>query len=350
MSHQDTLATLAHVMLPLASWSSKPGVEDICVNQPNEVFVRDGGMFVRHDIDLSYKDAYDIAVLSAAIRQQTVGDHAPIVGADIPFGGGIQRLQAMLPATVESDRVSLTIRRFEETVAPVSAITSRYDTTRWNQWMKRKEARAADYAEALAVFDSGDLEAFLDISVRMHMNILFSGSTGAGKSTLARSCASLIDPRERIITIEDALELVILQLNCVRLLHSKGGLSADNVTSTDLLDASLRMRPDRIILQEIRDPSSAYTYCNEALTGHKGSMTTIHGGSAPEAFKRLFTLIQGSDKGRAYKDDVILELLDHAVDVIIPLENLTGRFAIREVFFAADARRRGESARNLMGG
>lgn len=341
---------LAHVMQPLEPWAARPGVEEIMINRPNEMFVRDGSGFARHDVDLSYDDCYDIAVLSAAIRQQTVGDHAPIVGADIPLGGGTQRLQAMLPPTVQSNLVSLTIRRFEQAVAPVSAITSRYDTTRWNQWMKRNEARAADYAEALSVFDSGDLEAFLDVAVKMHMNILFSGAMGAGKTSLARSCASLVDDSERIITIEDALELVISQPNCVRLLHSKGGLSADGVTEKELLDATMRMAPSRIILQELRSPGPAYVYVNEGLTGVRGSLTTIHGGSAPEAFQRLFVLVKGSDEGRAYKDDVILELLDHAVDVIIPLENLTGRFAIREVFFVADARRRGESARSLMGG
>jgi type IV secretion system protein VirB11 len=350
LSHQDTVDLLTETMQPLAPWGSDHQVEELTVNKPDEVFVRKNGKFERHDIELSFDDCYDIAILAAAIRRQTVGDHAPIVGADIPFGTGIQRLQAMLPPTVQSETVSLTIRRFEQEVAPVKLITSRYDTSRWNQWLKRNEAREADYVEALKAFDDGDLEVFLDVAIRMRMNILLSGSTGAGKTTLARSMMSLVDMAERIITIEDALELVIRQPNNVRLLHSKGGLSADGVTPKKLLEAALRMRPSRIVLQELRDSESAYVYVNEALTGHPGSITTIHGGSAPQAFKRLFTLVKGSEEGQAYGDDLIIDLLANAVDVIIPLENWGSQYAIRETFFVADAARRGETARNLMGG
>lgn len=350
MSHQDIIDLLTETMQPLAPWGSDHEVEELCANRPDEVFIRKSGKFERHEIELSFEDCYDIAVLAAAIRRQTVGEHAPIVGADIPFGTGIQRLQAMLPPTVQSESVSLTIRRFEQEVSPVKLITSRYDISRWNQWLKRNEAREADYAEALKAFDDGDLEVFLDVAIKMRMNILLSGSTGAGKTTLARSMMSLIDMTERILTIEDALELVIRQPNSVRLLHSKGGLSADGVTPKALLEAALRMRPSRIVLQELRDSESAYVYCNEALTGHPGSITTIHGGSAPQAFKRLFTLVKGSPEGQAYGDDIILDLLSGAVDVIIPLENFGSRYAIRETFFVADAQRRGETARNLMGG
>jgi len=350
VSHQDTINQLTAIMQPLTAWGAMPGVEEICINEPNAAFVRRNGAWARHDIDLDYDDCYDLAILAAAIRRQTIGDNAPVVGADIPFGSGVQRLQSILPPAVPGGTVSHTIRRFEGNVSPVSMISSRYDTSRWNQWQKRNEARAGDFAEALAVFDAGDLEAFLDTAVRMHLNVLLSGATGSGKTSLARSLMGLVDLTERIITIEDALELVIPHPNSVRLLYSKGGLSGDSVTSKDLVEASLRMRPSRIILQELRDPEAAYTFVNEALTGHPGCITTIHGGSAAGAFKRLFTLVKGSEQGRAYSRDTILELLTGAVDVIIPLQNFGSRFAIREVFFAADAARRGETARNLMGG
>lgn len=349
MSNQDTVNLLADIMHPLLPWGAKPGVEEIAINQPHEAFVRDGGEWRRHEISMDYDDLVDMAILAAAIRRQTIGDNAPLVGADIPFGGGTQRLQAVLPPAVPGGTVSHTIRRFEGKVSPVSLISSRYDTSRWNQWVRRNEARRGDFAEALRVFDVGDLEAFLDTCVRMHLNVLLSGATGSGKTTLARSMTALVDMSERIITIEDALELIVPHPNCVRLLYSKGGLSADGVASKDLVEASLRMRPSRIILQELRDPESAYTFVNEALTGHPGCITTIHGGSASVAFKRLFTLIKGSEQGRAYSDDTILDLMADAVDVIIPLQNFGSQYAIREVYFAADAARRGETARNLMG-
>ncbi len=348
MSEQDTINQLAAIMQPLAAWGSTPGVEEIAINGPGAAFVRQDGQWTRHDVDLDYDDLYDMTILAAAIRRQTIGENAPLVGTDIPFGGGIQRFQGVLPPAVPGGTVSITIRRFESSVSPVSKITERYDTSRWNRWEKRNEARKADFSEVLAVFDAGDIEAFLDICVRMHLNVLLSGSTGAGKTTLARSMTALVDMTERIITIEDALELVVPHPNCVRLLYSKGGLSGDSVTSKDLVQASLRMRPSRIILQELRDPESAYTFVTEALTGHPGCITTIHGGSAAQAFKWLYTLIQGSDEGRAFSRETILGLMTAAVDVIIPLQNFGSEYAIREVFFAADAARRGEAAADMM--
>nr|WP_294566783.1 P-type DNA transfer ATPase VirB11 [uncultured Rhodopila sp.] len=349
MSEQDTINQLAAIMQPLNRWGATPGVEEIAINEPGVAFIRQDGAWSRHEVDLDFDDCYDITVLAAALRRQTVGDNAPLVGADIPFGSGIQRLQAVLPPAVPGGTVSLTIRRFESRVSPVSKITERYDTSRWNQWEKRNEARKADFAEVLAVFDAGDIEAFLDICVRMHLNILLCGATGSGKTTLARSMTALVDMTERILTIEDALELVVPHPNCVRLLYSKGGLDSSGVKIADLLQASLRMRPSRIILQELRDKESAYTFVTEALTGHPGCITTLHGGSAAEAFKWMFTLIKGSNEGGAYSRDDVVSLMTAAIDVIIPLANFGSQYAIREVWFAADAARRGETAANLMG-
>jgi type IV secretion system protein VirB11 len=350
MSQQDTIGLLAEIMRPLERWGSLAGVEEIAVNRPDEVFIRKGGAWERHEIDLDFSDCYDIAILGAALRRQTAGDHAPLVGTDMPFCGATMRLQAVLPPAVPESAVSLTIRRFEGLVSPVRDVTKRYNTDRWNKWGQRHEAREADFAKALETFDGGDIEAFFDVCVQLPLNIILAGGTGAGKTTLARSLLTLVDRTLRIITIEDALELVVPHENCVRLLYSKGGLSADGVSAKDLVDASLRMKPDRILLQEIRDSEAAYVFANETLTGHKGCMTTIHGDSAADGFKRLFTLVQGSTEGRAFGKETIWEILESAVDVIIPLRNDGSLYSIREVWFAADAARRGETARSLMGG
>jgi type IV secretion system protein VirB11 len=157
-----------------------------------------------------------------------------------------------------------------------------------------------------------------------------------------------INQDDRIITIEDTLELHVPQPNHVRLLYSKGVLSGAEIGAESLLEASLRMRPDRVFLQELRDPAAAYVYINEVMTGHPGSLTTIHGRDAPQAFKRLFNLIKGSDKGAHYADQTLIDMLDGAIDLIVPFHNIGSVFEIGEVWFAAEAARRGENCSALL--
>ena len=183
--------------------------------------------------------------------------------------------------------------------------------------------------------------------VRAKRNILFCGATGGGKTTLSKTLTSEIPRQERILTIEDALELVVPHGNCVRLLYSKGGLTMGGVTADALLQATLRMRPDRVLLQELRD-DAAWVYLNEVMTGHPGSLTTIHGADAPQAMRRLFNLVKGTPQGAAYGDDTLAAMIGTAVDAIVPLHNDAGAYSIREVWFADDAARRGEAAVNLL--
>ena len=132
-----------------------------------------------------------------------------------------------------------------------------------------------------------------------------------------------------------------------RLAGLPGRLRAE-VGAESLLEASLRMRPDRVFLQELRDPAAAYVYINEIMTGHPGSLTTIHGRDAPQAFKRLFNLVKGSDKGAHYADQTLVDMLDGAIDLIVPFQNQASVFEIGEVWFAAEAARRGESCSALL--
>ena len=129
--------------------------------------------------------------------------------------------------------------------------------------------------------------------MRAKLTILLCGATGSGKTTMSKTLIAAIDPTERLITIEDTLELVIPQPNHVRLLYSKDGMSGSPVAAEALLQASLRMRPDRVLVQELRD-DAACTYINEVVSGHPGSITTIHGNGAPQAFRRLFSLAKSS--------------------------------------------------------
>jgi type IV secretion system protein VirB11 len=329
---------------PLLEWLDDPATEEVCVNKPGEAFIRQRGVFQRQRVDLDYYDLEDIATLAGALRKQDVGPRNPLCATELPNG---ERLQICLPPAVPTGTISLTIRKPGYAVAPLGSVASRYSTARWNRWDQRQVAAQRDDAEILALYDQGALQPFLEACVRSRLTILLCGATGSGKTTMSKSLIGAIPRTERIVTIEDTLELVIPQPNHVRLLYSKGNMGQSKVTAEALLQASLRMKPDRILLQELRD-DAAWTYVNEVVSGHPGSITTIHGRNAEQAFKRLFALVKGTPQGGQWDDQTLVQFLAAAVDVIIPFHNEGSTYEIGEVWFGPDAARRGESAAHLL--
>lgn len=335
---------LNYLMRPLGVWLDDPATEEICINNPRELFVRQKGAFRREYIPLDYFDLEDIATLAGALRKQDVGPRNPLCATELPGG---ERLQICLPPAVPAGTLSLTIRKPGGSVSPLKSVAGRYEIGRWNKWDGRKETTKRDFGELLALYDAGDLEAFLEKAVRAKLTILLCGATGSGKTTMSKTLIGSIPDHERLLTIEDTLELVIPQPNHVRLLYSKDNIGQSRVTAEQLLQASLRMKPDRILLQELRD-DAAWTYINEVVTGHPGSITTIHGSNPEQAFKRLFALVKGSPQGGQWDDHTLMNFLSSSVDLIIPFHNEGSVYEIREVWFGPDAARRGENAANLL--
>jgi type IV secretion system protein VirB11 len=344
MMHSEAAPQLNYLLAPVLPWLRDPATEEIAINKPGEVFVRQRGVFTRHDLPLGYDDLEDIAILAGALRKQDVGPRAPLCATELPGG---ERLQICLPPAVPGGTISLTIRRPGSSVSALSDIGKRYQTGRWNKWSERKDAQDRNAAEVLALFDQGDIEGFFRACVRNRMTLLLCGATGSGKTTMGKTLISAIPEHERIISIEDTLELVIPHANHVRLLYSKGGNGLSGVTAEGLLQASLRMRPDRILLGEMRD-DAAWTYLNEVVSGHPGSISTIHGANPVQAFKKLFSLVKGSEQGAALEDKTLVDMLSAAIDVIVPFSTTGEIYEIGEVWLAADARRRGETVAHLL--
>ncbi|HQT65739.1 MAG TPA: P-type DNA transfer ATPase VirB11 [Acidocella sp.] len=335
---------LTYLMQPLAPWLDDPATEEICINRPGELFVRQRGQFRAEAVLLDYAALEDIATLAGALRKQDVGPRSPLCATELPGG---ERLQICMPPAVPAGTLSITIRKPGGSVAPLDSLVSRYQVAGWNNWASRKEAAQRDFAALLALYDAGDIKTFLERAVQARLTILLCGATGSGKTTMSKTLISAIPSQERLITIEDTLELVIPQPNHVRLLYAKDNIGLARVTPEMLLQASLRMKPDRILLQELRD-DAAWTYINEIVSGHPGSITTIHGLNPEQAFRRLFALVKGSPQGGRWDDKTLMEFLSAAVDLIIPFHNEGAVYEIGEVWFAADAARRGESAAHLL--
>ena len=178
------------------------------------------------------------------------------------------------------------------------------------------------------MLDAGDIPVMLVAAVRARRNILVSGGTSTGKTTFLNALIREIPAGERLILIEDTPELQLAHANAVGLLAARSALGAAQVGADDLLAASLRMRPDRIILGELRG-LEAYTFLRAVNTGHPGSMTTIHADSADRAIEQLALLVlQGGT--RLGREDVH-HYVRSTIDVFVHLNRSGGRRHVGEV-------------------
>lgn len=337
-------AGLAIAMQPIAHIVHDRKTEDLAIQEPEVGWWLHSGAWHRVELPgMTYRRCHGLATMAAAQTRQTISANSPILSCDLP--GGI-RLQAVMPPAVPKDTMALTFRRGDERVDSVEDVTRLFDTSRWNRWDKRSERREALDQELLDLYDGGDLPAFLLGLARERKTGLFCGATGAGKSRLSKMLCTAIPAHERIITIEDAQELMLSQLNAVRHFYSASG---GDLTPAKLLKATLRERPDRVMLGEMRDPEAASVFLAEVMAGHPGSLSTIHGRNPPEAARRLFNLVKASEAGRGTADATIAAQLASAIDFIIPVENHEGRRALGEIWFAPDAARRGETFADLLG-
>lgn len=337
---------IAHLTRQIAHLLGDSGTEDTAIIPPGDVWAYQDGRWVRQSIFLDYKTLESIAVLAGSYRRQEIGEDTPILDEMLPND---VRLSAILPPIVDTETASLVFRNHERRVSPLESVPDRYHTQGWNQWSDEDRA-ARDLSKSMAAFQRGNIVEFLRACILEHLNIIFVGATGLGKTTFGRTCIAAMDRGERIITIEDSEELAGLPPNNVRLKYSHGSLSQNSIGHKELLEAAMRQRPDRIIVGEMRD-DAVVTWIMKACTGHPGSLTTIHGSSARDAVRRIAQLMKTSDIGARLD---VADTLASTIDVIVPLYKTdpdeTGKSrGIGSVWYIGDAQRRGETIANLLG-
>jgi type IV secretion system protein VirB11 len=195
-------------------------------------------------------------------------------------------------------------------------------------------------AELLRLLAAGQHEAFMRLAVKARKNILVSGPTGSGKTTWTKALIREIPVDERLVTIEDAQELVLdRHANHVRLFYSKDDQGQARVTPKQLLECCLRMRPDRILLAELR-AEEAFDYLRNVNSGHPGSITSVHAASAELAFEQLVLLVKQSTGGRDLARRDIKSLLYLLVDVVIQCGVERHERFIKEIWFQPERKRR----------
>jgi len=234
--------------------------------------------------------------------------------------------------------VAITLRRPSDEVWSIGELAQRgiFRTTR-----RSSPTLDETEQELLKLLNSQQYEAFMRLAVASRKNILVSGPTGSGKTTWTKALIREIPSAERLVTIEDAQELVLdTHPNHVRLFYSKDDQGLARVTPKQLLECCLRMKPDRILLAELR-AEEAFDYLRNVNSGHPGSITSIHAGSCELAFQQLVLLVKQSNGGRELARHDIKSLLYLLVDVVIQFGVERHERFIKEIWYEPRRRCRG---------
>jgi pilus assembly protein CpaF len=288
---------------------SDPTVTEIMVNGIDEIFVEREGRLQRADISFS-DEAQLYQTIDRIVSQvnRRVDESSPMVDARLPTG---ERVNVIIPP-LALHGPTITIRRFPRLFT----------------------------LEQLVALESVDraTEQLLRAFVRAKLNVVISGGTGAGKTTLLNALSAAVPPTERVITVEDNAELRMQQPHVVSLEARPPNVEGrGEVTIRDLVRNSLRMRPDRIIVGEVRG-AETLDMLQALNTGHEGSLVTVHANSADDAIHRLETLATMSDLNMPF--EALRDQINNAIDVIVQIDRFAdGRRRLAEVAVVASSRR-----------
>jgi pilus assembly protein CpaF len=286
---------------PMEHLLQDPEVSDILVNGPGRVFIeKHGQMSHAPEVDLSEK-SLQVAVRNIArVLGDDISPEQPLLDARLPDGSRVAAILA--PCSVTG--TVMAIRKFQghrytiEELFRIGTVTS-------------------------------DVFHHLRSAVESRQNVLISGGTGTGKTTLLNALAAFIPPEERIVVIEDTAEIQIQARNLVRLEARREQGPVPAVTIRDLLKATLRLRPDRILLGEVRG-GEAFDLLQALNTGHSGALATLHANSAGQALARFTTCVLQSGIELPYR--AIRANIAEALNLALHIERRHGRRLVTQVY------------------
>ncbi len=321
---------LKSFLKPFERWLDDPNVTEIMVNRPGEVWIerQDANGFERfEDPGVNEVLLQRLAVQIARVSHQAINREQPLLAASLPSG---ERIQIAGPPAA-GEYWALAIRRH------VTSDLTLSDFGGAKNFAQVAIGRAQGITETdrrlKSLLDEGRIEEFLRSAVRARKTMLVSGGTSTGKTSLMNALLREIDHQERIITVEDAAELRLGQPNRLSLSAVKGEMGEARINMTDLLEAALRMRPDRIILGEIRGVEAA-AWLRAINTGHPGSITTVHADSPEGALEQLSLMTMQA--GLPLSRDETIRYINSIVDTIIHVSRIDGARVIDRIVFNPD--------------
>ena len=314
---QGGSAYLDAYLEPFRRWLDRDSVTEILVNRPGEVWIEDSAVLGMRRIEASEIDdrlVQRLAEQVARVSHQGINREHPLLGATLPDGARVQFCGP--PATRK--HWAMAVRRHRRLDLPLDA----YDSG------------PIEHA-AEAPLPDADREpiAFLRAAIAAKKTILISGGTSTGKTTFLNSMLGEIPPEERVVLVEDTPELRLPGANGVGLVAVKGELGEARITPNDLLQSALRLRPDRIVLGELRGAESV-SFLRAINTGHPGSFSTIHANSLRGALEQLALMVMQTGIGLSRTDTI--EYAASVIDIIVQLRREGGRRRITAIANSAD--------------
>ena len=315
---------LSSYLAPLRPWLDRPDVTDVWVNAPQSVWIETTlGRTERFDApELTATILARLARQIAGAASQGVSREQPLLSASLPDGA---RVQIISPPATRGDLV-LAVRKHALSDLTLAEMGE-------SGVFQRATAGGAHEGidqELQTLLDQGDLQGFLRRAVQARKTMVIAGGTSSGKTTLLNALVKEIPPHERLIAIEDTPEIRLVHDNAVGLLAARGDMGEAQVEAEDLLQASLRLRPDRILLGELRG-REAFAFLRAVNTGHPGSITTVHADTPDGAIDQIamLALLSGADVGwdalRAYTRQV--------VDVFVQMGRVDGVRRVTDIAF-----------------
>lgn len=312
---------------------------EICINKPNEIITEGKGGWTVHEREYaSFEWCYNLAKLLANVMVVSLSAETPSLSAVLPGG---QRIQVVLPPRVKEGTISITIRKPPAIIMSVDEFiaSGAFAKTRLEQSLnidakERLELEGLldeNEQRLLELLRNKEYTTFLSEAVVTRKSILISGSTGAGKTTLANAILRFIPKDERIISVEDVPEVKMPHIeNLVSMFFSKqtpGGAKS-------VFEDTLRSRPDRVMPAELRGDESYFFLQNVLNSGHPGAITTCHANRTKLAFMRLALMIQSSPEGKALSYENIMAMLHSLIDVVIQIVRHPDRSrTITEIYY-----------------
>ena len=319
---------LDRALAPIRPWLDDDQVVEICANGPGEVWIErfaQSAMECHAVPELTVQAIRHLTERIAGHSGQSVNEEHPLLSAALPTG---ERFQGVLPpATTGGGAFAIRKQVIKEMRLDDYRKLGSFDRVE-----TVTEGELSDFDWNLCEhLESGRIEEFIRLAVVNRYSILLSGGTSSGKTTFLNAILKEVPADERIITIEDTREVKPAQNNYLPLVASKGDQGEARVTVESLLQASMRLRPDRIFLGEIRG-AEAYSFLRAINTGHPGSITTVHADSPAGAFEQLALMVMQA--GLGLKRDEIVGYVKSVLPIVIQQTKRGGWRGTSAVYFS----------------